>query len=359
MTYRRTRAAVAVVALLALPTESARSEIIEQILVKVNGEIFTKSDLETRQVQMLRQRGQQIDLKSERSGEELRRALNEITPNLLVDVIDEMLVVQRGKELGYRLSDEQFASVLDNIKKENKIETNEQFQAALKQENMSMADLRRQIERSMIVQRVQQNEVFGRIGITDEEARKYYDEHINEFTTPATVMLREILIAVPTDPRGVNAAADDAAKDKASAVRRRVAAGESFEIVAADVSDAPSKANGGLIGPINVNDLSNDFRKMVEQMKAGEVTDVLRTPRGYQILKLESASEAQVTPFEQAREQISERVFTEKRRQEFQKYMVKLRSQAIIEWKNDDVKRAYDEGLAARSKQSAAVPPAL
>src|SRR6201981_3440952 len=81
------------------------AEIIEQILVKVNGEIFTKSDLEQRQVAVLRQKGQQFDLKSDPSNAQLRRALDEITPQIMVDAIDEMIVVQRGKELGYRLSD--------------------------------------------------------------------------------------------------------------------------------------------------------------------------------------------------------------------------------------------------------------
>ncbi len=122
--------------------------------MKVNGEIFTKTDLEARQVAALRQKGQQIDLKSDPSNAQLRKALDEITPQLMVDAVDEMLIVQRGKELGYKLSDEQFKSVVDNIKKDNKIETDEQFQAALKQENMTMADLRRNLERQMICQRV-------------------------------------------------------------------------------------------------------------------------------------------------------------------------------------------------------------
>jgi len=64
----------------------------------------------------------------------------------MVDAVDQMLIVQRGKELGYKLSDEQFKTVLDNIKKENKLESDEQFQTALKQENMSMTDLRRNLE---------------------------------------------------------------------------------------------------------------------------------------------------------------------------------------------------------------------
>jgi len=217
-----------------------RGEIIEQILVKVNGDIFTKSDLEQRQIAALRQKGQSIDLKSDPNNVQLRRALDEITPQIMVDAIDEMVVVQRGKELGYTLSDAQFKGVVDNIRKENKIETDEQFQAALKAENLSMADLRRNLERSMIYQRVQQNEVLAKIGVTDDEAKKYYEAHLKEFTTSPTVTLREILVAVPGDPKVMNVAADEGAKAKAEEIRKRVTAGgESFEKLAAEISDSP------------------------------------------------------------------------------------------------------------------------
>jgi peptidyl-prolyl cis-trans isomerase SurA len=330
-----------------------RAEIIEQILVKVNGEIFTKSDLEQRQVAVLRQRGQTIDLKSDLSNAQLRQALDEVTPQILVDAVDEMLIVQRGKELGYRLGDEQFKSVLDNIKKENKMESEEQFQAALKAENMTLADLRRNLERQMIQQRVQQNEVLGKIGVTEDEAKRYYESHLNEFTTAPTVTLREILVAVPADSKGLNVAADEAAKEKAEEIRKRVTTGgESFEKLAAEVSESPSKANAGLIGPLSVNDISPELRKLIETMKPGDVSELMRTQRGYQILKLETMTKTETMTLEQAREQISERVFTDKRKAEFQKYLEKLRAQAIIEWKNEDVRKAFEEGL----KQQAAPP---
>src|SRR2546428_98665 len=232
------------VALFVLATAGVNAEIIEQILVKVNGEIFTKTDLEQRQVAALRQKGQAIDLKSDPNNVQLRKALDDVTPQIMVDAVDEMLIVQRGKELGYKLSDEQFKSVVDNIRKENKIDTEEQFQAALKSENMTMADLRRNLERQMIVSRVQQNEVMGKIGVTEDEARKYYESHLSEFTTPPMVTLREILVTVPTDPKGINVAADETAEARAEEIRRRAAAGDSFEKLAADVSDAPSRANG-------------------------------------------------------------------------------------------------------------------
>src|SRR5205807_1723340 len=140
-------------------------------------------------------------------------------------------------------------------------------------------------------------------------------------------------------------AADEAAKAKADDIRKRATAGgESFEKLAADVSDSASKANAGLIGPLSVNDLSPELRKLVESMKAGDVSEPVRTARGYQLLKLESITPTQTMTLEQAREQISEHVFTDKRKAEFQKYLQKLRAQAIIEWKNEDVKKAFLEG---------------
>ena len=335
-----------VAAACAIATAAPRAEVIEQILVKINGEIFTKTDLEARQVAALRQLGQQADLKTNPSDAQLRKMLDDVTPKLMVNVIDEILIVQRGKELGYVMGNEQFTSILESIKKDNNIESDEALQAALKQENLTLSELRKNIERQWIVSRVQQNEVVGKIGVSDDEARKYYDAHLKEFTTAQTITLREIFVAVPGDGTTLNVGADEAAREKAMDIRRRaLEGGESYEKLASDLSDAPSRANAGLIGPLSLNDLSADVRKMIEPMKVGEITAVLRGQKGYQILKLESMSTAETTPFDKAHEDISNRVFSDKRNEEFQKYLVKLRAQAIIEWKNPELKRAYDEGL--------------
>src|SRR5260221_9048983 len=192
----RFRAPAAALLLAAALMPVVRAEIIEQVLVKVNGEILTKTELEAAQVSVLRQRGQAFDLKSEQANTQLRKILDEVTPDLIVNMLDDMLIVQRGKELGYKLTDEQFKGAIDSIKKDNKIETDEQFQAALKQENMTMADLRRNFERQMIRSRVEQNEVLGKVGVSEEESRKYYDGHLSEFTAPPTVTLREVLVSV-------------------------------------------------------------------------------------------------------------------------------------------------------------------
>jgi peptidyl-prolyl cis-trans isomerase SurA len=323
------------------------TEILEQILVKVNGEIFTKTELEARQVAYLRQRGQQL------TDEELRKQVTAITPQLLVDSIDEMLLLQRGKELGYRLTDEQFSAWLANVKKENKIETEEQFGAALKQENLTIADLRKQVERGMIIDRVQQAEVLGRINLTEPEERKYYAEHPAEFTSPATITLREILVKTPGDSKTLNVGLNEETKAKAEKLRAQLVAGGDFEKAVAEVSAAPSKANAGLVGPLNLNELNPALATPLKSLKTGDISQVIPVQGGYDIFKVESSAPPAVLAFDQARGQIAEKIVNQRRQGEFEKYIRKLRAGAIIEWKNADLRKLYEQKIAAPATRGA------
>jgi peptidyl-prolyl cis-trans isomerase SurA len=320
----------------------AQGTILEQVLVKVNGEIVTKTELEQRQIAALRQRNPNLRPDSDAA---LQKALTEVTPQVIVDAVDEMLIVQRGKELGFSMSTDQFNSIVENIKKENKIESDEALQAALKQEGMTMADLRKQLERTSLVQRVQQQEVMSKLQVTDTELKAYYDAHLNEFGTVPQVTLREITIAVTPDPQGINVGKDDDAKAKAEEVRAKIVAGEPFPRLAAEYSDSGSKANGGLVGPLSKTDLSDDLQKAIAGLKDGGVTPVLRTARGYQVVKIEKLQDSTTKPFEDAKSEIADKIANEKRKVEFDKFLDKLRTDAIIDWKNDDLKKAYDIGL--------------
>jgi len=316
--------------------------ILEQVLVKVNGEIVTKTELEQRQIAALRQRNPNLRPDSD---EALQKALLEVTPQVIVDAVDELLIVQRGKELGFTMSTEQFNSILENIKKENKIESDEALTAALKQEGMTMADLRKQLERTSLVQRVQQQEVMSKLQVTDTELKSYYEAHQGEFGTVPQVTLREITIAVPVDPQGINVGKDDEAKAKAEEVRAKIMAGEPFPRLAAEYSDSGSKANGGLVGPLSKSDLSDDLQKAIAGLKDGGVTPVLRTARGYQVVKVEKLQDSTTKPFEDAKTEIADKIANGKRKVEFDKFLDKLRADAIIDWKNDDLKKAYDLGV--------------
>jgi peptidyl-prolyl cis-trans isomerase SurA len=339
----------------------AYADIVERVLVKVNGQILTKTELEQRQIVALRQRNPQMSEADMKDDEQLKKMLAEVTPDLLVNAIDEMLLLQRGRDLGYRLSDEQFNQILQNIKKENRLESDEQFQAALKQEGMTLQELRDSIERRMIIDRVQQVEVMQKISITEEDARAYYDAHPQEFTSAASVTLREILLNIPqtTTPTGEKAtsvAADEETEARAKEIRQRVTAGgEDFGRVAAEVSDAPSKANGGLIGPIDVTELAPAVQDLTARLKPGEVSEPIRTPTGYQLIKLETATTATTQPFDDVRDKIADAVYNQKRRGEVEKYLRRVREEALIEWKNDELRQMYEQKVKSMSAPSADV----
>jgi parvulin-like peptidyl-prolyl isomerase len=354
---RTIRVAAAVVAfvVMARPMGIA-AEILEQVLVKVNGDIITKTELEQRQIAALRARmNSAIDPESLKNDEQLKKVLAEITPRILVDAIDELLLLQLGREKGYRATDQQFKDWVADIRKSQNLEDEQKFKAALQQEGMTMDDLRRNFERQLIIYRVQQDEVGSKLQITEEEARQYYVSHPQEFTEPASVTLREIFMEVPTTTQGgeagVNVAQEDEAGRKAAAVRARLAAGEDFAKVAAEVSTAASKANGGLIGPIAVQQLSPAVQQALEKMKPGDISQPIRTQRGYQILKLETMKPAAVQPFEGVRDKVADKVYSDRQRTEVRKFLNRLRGQALIVWKNDDLKKAYEQQV--KSMESA------
>ena len=326
-----------------LASNTPGAVVLERILVKVNGDLVTQTDLETAQIAALRARGvpPQTDA-------ELEQVIQEITPGLIVNAVEELLLVERGRLLGYALSDEQFQDILDGIKEENNIDDEALLVALERDEGMTLSQLRDVMERQMLVGQVQQVEVLGRVSITATEAREYYDTHLEEFTEPATVTLREILTAVPQEAGPLSVARDDRAKVTAEAARARILTGEDFGLVAAEVSDAASKVNGGLIGPIELADVAESVRERIETLEVGSVGEIERTTAGYQILKLESATPATPQPFDDVRDSILDSVFNERRLRALEEYLNTLRDEAIIEWVDDGLKGIYDEYLVNR-----------
>ena len=340
---------------LSVVAATAQAQVIERVLVKVNGDILTQTELEERQTAAIRARlGRDLKPEAVKNDQELKKALDEVTPQLLVDAIDELLLLQMGKEKGYHLTDEQFKAWLDNLRKEQNLEDEQKFQAALKQEGMTIDDLRKNVEKQFMISQVQREEVGSKLTITEEEARQYYQVHPQEFTEPANVTLREILVETPTTTQkgqaGINVGQDDEARVRATAIRQRILAGEDFGKVAAEVSAAPSKSTGGLIGPINVQELSEPLQNLLKTMKPGQVTQPIRVAKGYQILKLETLKESSVQPFDSVSDLVSERVHADRQRQEVRKFLARVRGQAIIEWKNAELKKAYDQLILEATK---------
>ena len=322
--------------------------VLEQVLVRVNGDIITQTELELRQIDAMRERNLQLT-----TDNALRSALFEVTPEVISAMVDEVLIVQRGHELGYHLSDEQFSDLIDGIMEENNFETEEEFRAALRDQNgMDADDLRRMMERQMLLNQVQQIEILSKVTMTQTEAREYYDEHLDEFTNSANVTMREILIRVPEGVSGqLNVFADDSAKLEAEEARQRILEGEDFDLVAVAVSDAPSKVNGGLIGPLDIGFVNETVMEALDGMEAGEITAPIRTTAGYQVFELVELTDPEPRPFEEVRDTIGNSVFSDRRLDEYSRYLDRLRSEADIEWRDEQLKEAFDSYKDERAQR--------
>ncbi len=340
----------------AVPAAQAprKGGVIQRIIVKVNGEIFTQTDLEGRQVDALKDQNKQVrSVQDLQNDEVLIKALAEVTPGILLDIVDELLMVQRGRELGAAFTEANFNQALENIKKQNRLD-DEQLKVALAQNGMTMAELRQNLERQYLRDAVTRGEIMSKMTVTDQEAREYYKAHPSEFMKPATIMLRELFVEVPVSTQGgqavFNAASADAAKAKVDEARARAMKGEDFSKLVAEVSESGSKANGGLIGPVVVTELSEALGKLVVQLKAGEITEPVRTPRGYTIFKLESKTAEAVEPFDKVRQDVNQRIYDGRIDGETKKHIEKLRGQALIEWKDEAYRLMYEKAQKDRTK---------
>ena len=329
----------------------AQGTIIQKIIVKVNGEVLTMTELEQRQIEAIRQRNPQTQA-ADIKNDALRTQLSEITPQILSDAVDELLMIQRGRELGFRMSDEQFKNVLEQVKKQNNI-NEQQLVQALASEGLSMQLYREMMEKQFLIRGVEEREIMGQMNLTESELKMYYQAHPEKFQSPAQVTLREILISVPTEQRSgqtvFSAGADDTAKAKIDAARARVVGGEDFAKVVAELSDSGSKANEGLVGPVNLGEIDRSLAAVFDRLKVGEISEPIRSSRGYQIFKLESRTDSTTRPYNDVRAEIENFVSNERLDKERAKFIEKLRLTALIEWKDESYKKLYEQ--ARQGKQ--------
>src|ERR1700686_1148756 len=171
------------------PTVGANAKVVEEIIARVNNEIITRSELEKARA------AAQEDAKQECQGkctpEQLRNDIEDREKNTLRDLIDQSLLVQRGKDMGVNVEPEVIKR-LDQLRQQNKIDSMEDLEKAVSAQGSNWEDFKNNIRNGILTQRVISNEVGSHITIGKEEIAKYYDEHKKEFVRPEQVALREI-----------------------------------------------------------------------------------------------------------------------------------------------------------------------
>jgi len=326
---------LSVLLLAAMPVFAADVVVIDEIVAKVNGDIITQSDLETAKKELREQ-----IMESGKRGVELETLYRQNEPLILRNKIDSMLLVQKAKQLSINV-DTEISRSLAQLQSAAKIADVDKFHEAVQQQTgMTFEDYKSQMRDSLLSQRVVRQEVAGRINIGRQELQQYYDEHKNEFMRKERVILREILLV--TDGKDA-----DAIAKKATDLVARAKRGERFADMARDNSDAATAAEGGMVGGVEKDSLRDDLKFLFDQER-GFVTDPIKIPSGYQILRVDEHQREGLASIEEVEGEIMNILFEPRVEPKLREFLTQLRQDAFLE-----IKEGYTDTSAAPGKTTA------
>jgi parvulin-like peptidyl-prolyl isomerase len=317
-----------VVAAEAAPRTEAQG-VLEQVVVTVNGDIISKNEIDER-------------LRVTRSLAENTAEAEEpaLLTRVLRDAVDEQLMMQRAAELGIAVADEDVNRVLETVKADSRVDSDDAFQALLEHEGMSLPILRANTRRRLVIEQVRLH-LFSRISVSNDEALRYFNANRRELIHRERVTFRELRITVPRHGRVADAERDRALVNVVRA-RDQLASGIPFEAVAAAFSGPTSMKQGAAIGPVDMDDLEPPMRATLASLEPGAVSMPVETAEGYAFLKLEAHEAATTSGFHDSREQIVETLLNHKQLAALEELLARLRSAAILQWKRRDLQAAYD-----------------
>jgi peptidyl-prolyl cis-trans isomerase SurA len=327
------------------PAITPNGTVVEDVVVHVNDLIISRSDVERAEL-ALAQENQQAGATPAEAAERQK--------NLLRDMIDKQLLLSRGKELGIN-ADAEVIRRLDEIRKQNKLDTMEDLEKAARQQGVSFEDFKAGIRDNVITQMVVRDEVGRRLQMSASQTQAYYEAHKQEFTQPEQIKLSEILIPTAAD---ANDAAVAQAQAKAEDIEAKLKAGENFEDLAKANSGGPTATQGGDLGMYKRGALAKVLEDQTFNLKAGEWTTPIRTRQGFVILKVTDHVAAGVAPFKEVEQQVQEAMYTEAMQPALRAYLTKLREDAYI-----DIRAGYVDSAASPKETkpvfTAYAPPAV
>jgi parvulin-like peptidyl-prolyl isomerase len=298
--------------------------VVEELIAKVNGDIITRSDYE----QSLAEGAASLEAQKDLSEADRQQFLKETQQNALRNLIDERLLIQRGKDLNLNV-EAQVLRQRDEIMKRYEIKSVEEFDRwASEKFNIPAEDLMEQLRSNVLSQMVLGQEVGSKIVVPRPDIEKYYVEHKDEFQRSEGVRLREILISTEGKTGDELAAAERKAKDALQRVQR----GEPFAEIARRLSENPTSApNGGDIGVFRKGQLKKEMEDEVFSHEEGYITDLIKIPNGYLILKVDQRFREGLAEFEEVEGEIQNRLAGPMWNPAVRDYLSGLRRDAYIE----------------------------
>ena len=321
-------------------------DIVDEIIARVNDQIITRSDMEKAKATTLEELKQRFP-------SDWQSHMAKAQADTLRDLIDQQLLLERGKDLGIT-GETELVKRLNQMRQQMGLASIDDLEAEAKKQGVSYEDFKEQIRISVVTQQVIGQEVGGKLHISNEDIQDWYNKHQKELEGPEEVSLSEIMVSTQPAKQDVESKDKPAAEPeknlpedpakvaeaeaKGNQLLDQLKKGTKFDDLAKKSSDGPTAAQGGTLGTFKRGELAKDLEDKTFALKAGENTGVIRTRQGFIILKVTAHRPAGIPPVKDISDRIREAIYSERLEPAARAYLTKLREQAFI-----DIKPGYTD----------------
>src|SRR5277367_908069 len=311
----------------ALVPSSARAQakalVVEEIIARVNNDVITMSDYQKAEEQLREEVAHDCQGCAQ---DKLLAEFKDQQKDLLRGLIDQSRMVQRAKDMGISVESDVIKR-LDDVRKQNGLASLEDLEKAVESSGLAWEDYKTTIRNGLLTQEVVRREVGSHINIPGDEVKQYYDAHPQEFTRPEQVDLAEIFLST----EGKSPEEIEAVQKKAEDLRNRVMKGDDFNEIAKRYSEgSTAKDQGGELGVFKRGVLSPQLNDVVFKMEKGQITDVIQTKTGFEVLKVEAHFVAGLQPLDKVENEVMNKLYMVKMQPTLRTYLGELREESYV-----------------------------
>ena len=327
--------------------QTAPAKVIEQLIVVIDGEPYTLSNLAAYAKAKMGREFPSGDLKK----------INDDDREVLEQFITEKLLEAEARESGIKVTEQDVSQYIDEIKKRNRL-SDDELKTVLSREGQTLESYRASVKSELEKSEILNRQVRNKVNITNDDVERYYKLNANKFRSEDRVRLRHILLALPqtATPEEVQAATE-----KAMDLYKRIVAGADFAELAREYSQGAGQADGGDIGWVSRGKLISGIEQVAfEKLSVGQVSTPFQTSMGVHIVKLEARESGTVLPLATVAPKIKEELQSKALEDRFVKWLkTDLRRKhrvdvkiAGVVFKPEDSKEGMVDSLMAKSTRS-------
>jgi len=298
---------------------SLYAEVVDKIIVIVNDEIITQGEVDRILSPMYQQ------WKMAHTDEELAKKIDEARFKVLQRLINDKLLFSEAKRTEIEVTDEDVQLRIEEVKK--RFANEEEFKMNLLRENITLGELEKKYKERIMIDKLINTEIRGRISVAPSEVTEYYRTHKDEFREPKKVKVRSILIRV--DERRPA----EKALEKSKEILARLEEGGDFSLLAKEYSEGPYRDKGGDMGWVKENELMTRINDVLFKLDKDEMSGIVKTNLGFHIFRIDDVSASRVMKFHESKNLVERHIFNKKMDEKLGQWLEKLREDAYIAFK--------------------------